>query len=1036
MCNRPAGGQRGWRRVYRSSRLGLGLGLALGLAALSWPLVQGRAQGGASALVISTVAGGGLGANALARQAPMELPTAVAFDPQGRGLYVVDDVDGTSLLRFANTSSSTVTLADTAVLPGHINLIAGGGASAEEGALARDADLAKVTGLAVDPSGHAVLLTIPAFNAIRVVNVSAQAYTLAGRTFAAGTVGTLAMPDFADLRGVAMQPATREVFFIAGPVVYRIDGAGMITPFAGGGAPASGNGDGGPPRQARLVNPRGLTFDASNALLIAEGGSPRADTPDGAVRRVNGNNTIVSLARELEFPVGVATAPNGTVYVALGNAQQLVSIAPNGTKTRVAGSISGVTCDRNTNPTCGDGGRATEAALNLPDSAANETLVLAAENRGVYLPDYRAGRVRFVNSSGANAVILGTTIPPQQINTIIGSGLDAPYDSLPATSAELSEPSGIAVDPAGNLFIADTRTNRLRFVNRSAQPLTLFIASPAAVTVQPGQIVTLNEAAGAPQLDDRITTATFSSPQGLLATEKGVFIVDSQAGALIKIPPTSVAGRRSGVLRFLNTSNQPVTFFPNGGDAQVTVPPGQIKDIAGVRPPANPQVLGDGLAANRVAFFPTDVALDSAGNIYLTDQANHRIRRIEPSEGVVRTVYGDGTTATLNRPTGIAFDASGRLLIADTRNQRILRQSEPGASGFAVIADESQNIRTPRDLVADASGKIFVVNAGTHQVLELDAPAQQLGTTRVVAGTGTAGYSGDGGPAAQARLNFPPVGTSNNDIQLTANILALSNGDLLFTDSGNHRVRQLRRAAPLAVASLSAASFSGAEFASESIIAAFGTSLATSTESAASLPLPTNLAGTVVKIKDSQGTERSAPLFFVAPTQVNYVVPAGTANGAATVTITSGDGTVSAGTLNIAAVAPGLFAANSNGRDVAAAVLLRIKADNSQSFELISRFDSAQNAFVPIPVALGPETERVFLLLFGTGIRFRTSLMGVSVRIGDVEAPVSFAGPAGDLAGLDQLNVQLPRSLTGRGLVNILLTVDGKTANTVTMQIQ
>lgn len=986
-------------------------------------------------MIISTIAGGGLSANAQARQAPMELPNALVFDAQGRGFYVVDDVDGTSLLRFVNTSPSPVTLAGTTVLPGNINLIAGGGVQIEDGVPARDADLAKVTGVAVDPTGNAVLLALPAFNAIRVVNVGAQSYALAGRTFAPGTIGTLAAPEFADLRGVALQSLSREVFFIAGSVVYRLDGAGMITSFAGGGTPQSGNGDGGPARSARLVNPRGLAFDASNNLLIAEGGNPRSENPDGAVRRVNGGNTISTIAGGLEYPTGVTVAPNGNVYVALGNAQKILGIAPNGTRTVVAGNSSGLACEPTANPTCGDGQRATDAALNLPDSSANETLVFAAENRGIYLPDYRFGRVRFINLSGAGAQILGTTVNPLQINTIAGSGVDAPYDGLLATSAELSEPAGVAVDPAGNLFIADTRTNRLRFVNRGTQPVTLFIASPAAVTVQPGQIVTLNKDAGEPQLDDRITTATFSSPQGLLATDKGVFIVDSQAGALIKIPPTSVSGRRSGILRFLNTSNQPVTFFPNGGDARVIVPPGQIKDLAGVRPPANPQILGDGLTANRVAFFMTDVALDGAGNLLVTDQANNRIRRIEASEGVVRTAYGDGQTATLNRPTGIALDALGRLLIADTRNNRILRQ-DAGANTFAVIADETKSVRTPRDLVVNSVGLIFITNAGTHQVLELNAPTQQLGVTRVVAGTSVQGFSGDEGPATQARLNFPLVGLSNNDIQLTANIVALGSGELLFTDTGNHRVRLLKPGARPVVTSISAASFLGSEVASESMIAAFGANLATRSEAASSLPLPTALAGTFVKVRDSAGLERDASLFFVSPGQVNYLVPAGTQNGPATVTVTSGDGTISAGTLNIAAVAPGLFTANSNGRGVAAAVLLRVKPDNSQSFELISQFDPNQNLFVPIPVDLGPETDRVFVLLFGTGIRGRSGLNAVMARIGDASADITFAGPASDLAGLDQVNTLIPRSLIGRGLVDIVLTVDGKAANTVTIQIK
>lgn len=992
-------------------------------------------QAAVTQATISTIAGGGFGASALARQAPMELPTALVLDPLGRGFYVVDDVDGASLLRFVNTSPNPVTLAGAVVLPNNINLAAGGGLELVDNLPARDADLAKVTGLAVDPTGNLVLLTIPASNAIRVVNVGSQNVTLMGRNFAPGNVNTLAIPNFADLRGIVLQPVSREIFFIAGMVIYRMDGNALITPFAGGGNPATGNGDGGQARQARLVNPRGLAFDANNNLLIAEGGSPRSDNPDGAVRRVNTNGVISTLAGGLDFPTGLAVAPNGNVYVALGNVQQLLAIAPNGARSLVAGNPSGLACNRNANPNCGDGGAATQASLNLPDSVAGETLVFAAENRGVYLPDYRFGRVRFINLSGASVVLAGTALNPLQINTIVGSGLEPPYDGLPATNAVLSEPAGVTVDAAGHLFIADTRDNRLRFVNRGAQPVTLFVTTPAALTVQPGRIVTLNKEAGEALPDERITAATLNSPQGLLATDKGLFVVDSQAGALIKVPPTSISGRRSGILRFLNTSSQEVVFFPNGGDARVIVPPGHIKDIAGVRPPANPQELGDGLTANRVAFFPTDVALDNAGNLYLTDQGNHRIRRIDAGSAVVSTFYGDGTTATLNRPTGLAFDGTGRLLIADTRNHRILRQIAPGANTYAVIADQTKNIRLPRDLAVDGAGKIFITNAGTQQVLELAANDNQLGATSVVAGNGTQGFSGDGASAEQARLNFPQIGTAVNDIQLTANLVILNNGDMLFTDTGNNRVRLLKRTAEPAVVSLSAASYAGAEVASESIVAAFGANLAIRVEAADSLPLPTTLAGTRVLVKDSAGTERAAPLFFVAPGQINYLAPSGTLNGSASVTVTSGDGTISRGTLNVATVAPGLFAANANGRGVATGFALRVKADGTQSFEALARFDSALSAFVPAPIELGPEGEQVFVILFGTGLRFRSSLSAVTARIGDADAEVSFAGATG-LAGMDQVNAKVPRSLAGRGVVEVVLAVDGKAANTLTMQIK
>ncbi len=241
-----------------------------------------------------------------------------------------------------------------------------------------------------------------------------------------------------------------------------------------------------------------------------------------------------------------------------------------------------------------------------------------------------------------------------------------------------------------------------------------------------------------------------------------------------------------------------------------------------------------------------------------------------------------------------------------------------------------------------------------------------------------------------------------------------------------------------AVASVSAASFLGPAVAGESIVAAFGAALATSTQAATAIPLPTSLAGTTVNVRDSAGVERLAPLFFVSPSQINYQIPTGTATGAATLMITSGDGAVSTGVATIAVVAPGLFAANANGQGVAGAVALRIIADGTQSFEPIARLDTTLNPprFVAVPLDLGPESDQVFLLLFGTGIRFRSSLMGVTVSIGGSNAQVDYAGPAPGFVGLDQLNVRLARSLIGRGEVDITLMVDGMAANTVRASIR
>ena len=241
---------------------------------------------------------------------------------------------------------------------------------------------------------------------------------------------------------------------------------------------------------------------------------------------------------------------------------------------------------------------------------------------------------------------------------------------------------------------------------------------------------------------------------------------------------------------------------------------------------------------------------------------------------------------------------------------------------------------------------------------------------------------------------------------------------------------------PPPVVSVSAASFSGDTVAADSIAAAFGTALATATQTAMTLPLPTELAGTRVILRDRTGEERAAGLFFVSAGQINYLIPKEVASGLVTVTVTNNVGVVSLGTLRIGAVAPGLFAANSNGLGVAAAIALRIKLDGTQIVEQVAEFSQGQNQFVALPIDPGPAGDRLFLILFGTGWRNRTSLATVNLRVGGINTPVSFASAQGDFAGLDQINAELPRSLAGRGDVEITLTVENKQANVVRMSVR
>lgn len=239
-----------------------------------------------------------------------------------------------------------------------------------------------------------------------------------------------------------------------------------------------------------------------------------------------------------------------------------------------------------------------------------------------------------------------------------------------------------------------------------------------------------------------------------------------------------------------------------------------------------------------------------------------------------------------------------------------------------------------------------------------------------------------------------------------------------------------------ALASVSAASFSNAAFAADTIIAAFGTNLATGRQTATTQPLPTTLSGTTVSVRDAAGTTRNAPLFFVSSGQVNFIVPNGTATGSATITVTSGDGSQAVGTVPIERVAPGIFTANANGQGVPAALALRIR-NGAQNYEQLARLDTSTNRFVTNPLDLGPTNDQVYLVLYATGVRNRTGLAAVNVKIGGVDAPVNFAQAQGSLAGLDQINALVPRSLIGRNAdLDVVLTVDGKTANTVRVNIR
>jgi len=236
-----------------------------------------------------------------------------------------------------------------------------------------------------------------------------------------------------------------------------------------------------------------------------------------------------------------------------------------------------------------------------------------------------------------------------------------------------------------------------------------------------------------------------------------------------------------------------------------------------------------------------------------------------------------------------------------------------------------------------------------------------------------------------------------------------------------------------AVATLvNSASFAPGALAPQQLITAFGSGFASQTITAAAQPLPTTLGDTGITITDSKGTTSAAPLYYVSPGQASFLIPAGTASGAASMKVTRGGATVLSGSLTIAAVSPGLYSANGNGAGVAAATYFRGSAPSAAALVFSCQTGVALSC-LSTPITLGAATDTLYVTLYASGIR---GAQKVQVYVAGQSAPVLFAGAQGQYAGLDQINISLPSGLAGTGEASVYLVADGKTSNMTTINIQ
>ncbi len=572
----------------------------------------------------------------------------------------------------------------------------------------------------------------------------------------------------------------------------------------------------------------------------------------------------------------------------------------------------------------GDGGPALGASLAFaptrqepgqPDiNEFDQFMHLAVDPAGnLYIADNGNHRIRKVTPQG-------------MITTVAGNGVRG-YggDMMPATRTPLYGPAGVAVDPRdGSLYIADEQNNRIRHV----------------------------------------------APDGMIHTVAGdgrhlFYNAGQMATASPMDWPSSVAfDVARGVLYFAEAHSNRVGKIVDG--RLVTVAGDGFEGMKGDGGPAI-------LAQMRLAAH---VAMDGTGNLYVVDQRNHRVRRIAP-DGTITTVAGSGnghmsagyggdggpaTAAQLNHPSAVAVDAAGNIYIADMMNHRVRRV-------------------TP-------DGKIATV-----------------------AGNGRPGYSGDGGPGTAGQLNFP------------AGLALDPAGNLYIADWQNFRVRKLSFS-PFVTAVTNGASFAPADvvgIAPGSWISIFGSALAGAEAVASEIPLPRTLSSTTVKIN---GTP--IPLGYVSPAQINAQAPVDLPPGLATLVVTSGSTDTAAGQVLVAAAGPGIFTYGENRAVATHAGGALITAESpAEPGETIIVYLSGIGPVSPQPAtgqAAGTEPLSRAVLPF-------------SAAIGGREAPVDFLGMTPFLVGLAQANLRAPAGAAS-GDQPVVLTVGGAVSNAPLVRIR
>lgn len=618
-------------------------------------------------------------------------------------------------------------------------------------------------------------------------------YTVAGGASVAGNA-TAPAADLPEPSAVAVDSSGN--LYIADPTaeeIFKVDTSSNLTVFAGIGYPTehANNYNGKPANQVGINGPAGVAVDGQGNVYIA-------DTVNYLIRVINTAGTIQNVAGDTRLCQDPTTA-------------------------------------------CGDGGKATSAALNYPVG------VTIDGSGNVYIADTNDNRVRVVNMGKATITVAGVTISAGTIATVAGNGTQCTNplagncgDGGAATSAQLNLPQGVAVDKMGNIYISDSSDHRVRIVSSSG------VISPFAGT---GNLC--NPAVGCGD-GGAATAGNLSNPWQLSLDSTGnLFIADPPENRILEVDaatqslnvvagdgmsgfsgngglptaaelnqPRGIAVDASDNLYVADLGNQQVRKFTLGASGSINVYAGGGSGNDG------------SVATSAILGGDHAVALDSAGNLYISDTANNRIREVTPSSppgtyGTISTIVGTGiagfygngrpaSSAELSSPMGIVVDSSNNIDIADTGNV-VIRQYNPNSGLISNIAGKpgqqcpsppncgdggpatSATFVMPTSVALDSAGNLYVADPGNNNVRLVNMGSTSItvagvtilpGDIGTVAGNGTAcsntaiGSCGDNGLATAAQLNGP-FGVAVDSL-----------GDIFIADTGDNRIREVPATGP------------------------------------------------------------------------------------------------------------------------------------------------------------------------------------------------------------------------------------------------